>query len=75
MPRLVLGNCLLGALVLMVRLRTTRVRLRRRRGKIVGHFHVVARDGTRWHFKCHEDVFEAWPAYYFLFRGRLEKMG
>ena len=66
------GNCLLGALVLMVSLRTPRLRAVWR-GRVVPHFYVVERDGTRWHFRVVRDVLP-WPFFWVWFRGRYDVM-
>jgi len=66
------GNCLLGALVLMVRYRTWRLRALWR-GSVIPHFYVVDRDGKKWHFRVVQDVLP-WPLGALLFVGKYRRM-
>ena len=66
------GNCLLGAILLMWRLRSLRLRVLWY-GRIVPHFYVKDKDGKSWHFKLRDDLLP-WPICYLWFRGRFEQM-
>ena len=67
-----LGNCLFGALWLMLWHCTLRLRVCWG-GSGVPHFLVLAPDGYLWHFKVHRDILPM-PLAYLLFVGRLERV-
>ena len=72
MNHAMLGNCLLGAIALMIAKRTWKIRCLWR-GRTVPHFYVVARDGTRWHFGLVRDVLPL-PVGYAMFWGAFGPM-
>ncbi len=67
------GNCLYGAGVLMIRLRTWKLKALLRRGQWWPHFYVVAHDGGKWHFKVILDKKDR-PWHFWWFKGRYERI-
>ena len=67
-----LNNCLVGALWLMCRYRTWKLRILWR-GRTVPHFYVIDRKLREWHFKLVDDVLP-WPLCFFLFRGHYTRL-
>lgn len=66
------GNCWFGAIRLMWRHKTLRVRAKWLH-YVVPHFFVGAADGSWWHFKRARDVFPP-PFCYLWFKGRFEQL-
>jgi hypothetical protein len=66
------GNCLIGALVLMVRLRSLRVRAMRSQCGLP-HFYVLDRRGRGYHFRLVRDFLPP-PFCFLLFLGRFAEL-
>jgi hypothetical protein len=66
------SNCLFGALVLMVRHRSWRLRMIWRRRRVIPHFFVATKDGD-WHFHIVKDLLP-WPFRGLWFRGRYDRL-
>jgi hypothetical protein len=65
------GNCFIGALWLMVVLRSWKLRLTWSEG--IPHFYVIAKGGRKWQFRVTRHVWYA-PWCYLWFRGRFEQI-
>ena len=61
------GNCFLGAIWLMVSLRSLRIKTAWL-GRWIPHFYVVAKDGSFRHFRLVRDVLP-FPFYFLCFYG------
>lgn len=66
------GNCLFGALTLMARFRTFRVRADWK-NRVVPHLYVLDERGRKWHFRVVRDVMPD-PLCYFVFVGKFARM-
>jgi hypothetical protein len=67
------GNCFLGALYLLVRLRGSKLRYLWRR-TLLPHWYVVDREGVKWHFRREEHILD--PAWSWVwFKGRFVPFG
>lgn len=67
------GNCLTGALYLMWRYKTWKLRIITSGLFHMPHFYVIDRNGNKWHYRLEYDVLP-YPLTFFVFRGKFARL-
>lgn len=67
------GSCFIGAIVLMFKLKTLKIRIHQRHRFDPPHFYVITSDGVKWHYGVVEEILPK-PFGWMIYKGEFRPM-